>query len=115
MIFEYMPGQDLYKRIKKDKKISETQAFLYFSQLIKGLLFLNYNGICHRDIKPDNILFQNDTTLKITDFSLAEYYSKNKMEGVCGTPGYMAPEIFYQEKYIEKIDVYSLGVVLYTL
>lgn len=113
MVFEYMPGDDLYKRIKKEQKMTETEAFCYFSQIMKGILHLHQNGICHRDIKPDNILFSDEQKLKITDFSLAEKFSD--LESACGTPGYMAPEIFNQEKYNEKVDVYSLGVVLYTM
>jgi len=113
MIFEYMPGKDLYHRIKTSQKVSEPQAFGYFSQIVKALLFLGYHGFCHRDIKPDNILFVDEDKLKLADFSLAE--EKEKMKGVCGTPGYMAPEIFHQQKYNEKIDVFSLGVVLYLM
>ena len=114
MVFEYMPGEDLYKRIKKEQKITENEAFCYFLQMVKGILFLHQQGICHRDIKPDNILFSEEKKLKITDFSLANN-DMTRLEGVCGTPGYMAPEIFHQEKYNEKVDVYSLGVVLYTM
>lgn len=113
MLFEYMQGEDLYKRIKRDHKITENESFVYFLQMVKGILFLHQNGICHRDIKPDNILFSDEKKLKITDFSLADNFFT--LEGVCGTPGYMAPEIFHQEKYNEKIDVFSLGVVLYTM
>ena len=73
----------------------------------------------HRDIKPENILFSKEKdpqTLKIADFSLAENFNKSKTFNlVCGTPGFMAPEIFTMEGYDEKVDVYSLGLILYTL
>ena len=113
MIFEYMAGKDLYHRIKTDRRLSEEKVFGYFLQMIKGLLFLHSHGFCHRDIKPDNILFVDDERLKLADFSLVE--RKWKMTGVCGTPGYIAPEIFYQDSYNEKVDVFSLGVVLFSM
>ncbi len=109
-----MKGKDLYHQIKEMRKIPEQQAFTFFSQIMKGMLFLDHFGICHRDIKPDNILFSDENRLKIADFSLAEYY-ENKMKDTCGTPGYMAPEVFHHESYNEKVDVFSLGVVLFTM
>ena len=113
MIMEYMKGKDLYHQIKLSQKMNESQAFMIFSQVVKGLLFLNYHGVSHRDIKPDNILFSYENQLKIADFSLADYFDKTPLKGKCGTPGFMAPEVFYQETYNEKVDVFSLGIVLY--
>ena len=114
MVLEYMPGKDLYHRIKEVKTMSEIQAFVYFSQIVKGVQFLHENGIAHRDLKPDNILFSDSETLKIADFSLANYFYL-RLRGICGTPGFMAPEIFYQDSYNEKVDVFSLGVILYSM
>ena len=113
MLLEYLPGKDLYNKIKISGKMAESQAFLYFAQLLKGLLFLHYHGICHRDLKPDNILFDEENNLKIADFSLSDYY-EGGLKGICGTPGYMAPEIFSHDIYDEKVDIFSLGVVLYS-
>ena len=114
MLLEYLPGKDLYHKIKTFGKMAENQVFIYFSQLLKGLLFLNYHGICHRDLKPDNILFDSENNLKIADFSLADHY-EDGLKGICGTPGYMAPEVFSHELYNEKVDIFSLGVVLYSM
>lgn len=114
LVFPFMPGRDLYRRIRESQKITEKQAFAFFLQITKGLLFLHRHGVCHRDIKPDNILFLDEHRLKIADFSLADVFHE-RMQGVCGTPGYMGPEIFERGVYSEKIDVYSLGVVLYTM
>ena len=114
MLLEYLPGKDLYNKIKISGKMAESQAFLYFSQLLKGLLFLRHHGICHRDLKPDNILFDEENNLKIADFSLSDYY-EGGLKGICGTPGYMAPEIFSHDIYDEKVDIFSLGVVLYSM
>lgn len=113
-----MSQGDLYQRIKGEP-LSESQICQFFCQVLKGLVFLHSNGVVHRDIKPDNILMtknkKGELVVKIADFSLAEYYHSKRLNTVCGTPGYMAPEMFCEEEYDEKVDVYSLGVILYML
>lgn len=113
-----MDGGDLYKLIK-GPFIPENEICMLFCQILKGLVFLHTNGIVHRDIKPDNILLtrsqKNGVKLKIADFSLAEYYHSNRMKVICGTPGYIAPEVFTEEEYDEKVDIFSLGVILYLM
>ena len=73
----------------------------------------------HRDVKPDNILVHkvnNNVHLKICDFGLSEFFTANqKFDQECGTPGFMAPEIFNSPAYNENVDVYSLGLILYIL
>lgn len=115
LIFEYMNKKDLYANcVKVRPLLSEQQAFDYFSSILKGIYFLHNNGVCHRDLKPDNILLNSENQIKIADFSLADYY-KNHMSGVCGTPGFIAPEMFYHDHYNEKVDVFSLGIIFYLM
>ena len=119
MILEFMEGKDLFKMVKNSQRLTEFQINDIFSQILKGLLFLHFNGIIHRDIKPENILFlSNDehSIVKIADFSLAEEFSPNKKFDVqCGTPGFMAPEILNGKEYDESVDIFSLGITLYML
>ena len=119
LILELMEGQSLEKCIKKNHQFKENQIREIFYQILKGISLLHSHEIMHRDIKPDNILFsfENDfSTVKIADFSLAEKLNQSKkFKLICGTPGFMAPEIFNLEGYDEKVDIYSLGLVLFAL
>lgn len=119
LILELMEGKDLFKTIKTLQRSTEHQIYKIFSDILKGVLFLHYHGIMHRDIKPDNVLFSNgskNSKAKIADFSLAEeFFPNTKFNSLCGTPGFMAPEMLTGETYDQKIDVFSLGVVLYML
>ena len=112
-----MEGGDLYSWIKK-KKFTEKQAWHIFLNMIKGLNFLHLKGVIHRDIKLENILLSNDNEkpqVKIADFSLAEFYKNKSLTVKCGTPGFMAPEIFENEVYDERVDIFSAGIILYIL
>lgn len=117
LIFELMEGGDLYNKIKKNK-FTEKQAWHIFLQLIKGLNFLHLKGVIHRDIKLENILLSDhsDTPVaKIADFSLAEFYKHKSLTVKCGTPGFMAPEIFNNEVYDERVDIFGAGIILYIM
>ena len=75
-------------------------------------------NIMHRDIKPENIILSNeedDCSVKIADFGLATFDTDNLIFRKCGTPGYIAPEILADIKYDTKVDVFSLGALLYLL
>lgn len=120
LIFEYIEGGDLYQLLKKTKlsPLSLETMSSIFSQIIIGLNFLHSRNIMHRDIKPENILLSESNgfkEVKIADFSLAEDFSERNIKAKCGTPGYMAPEIFLKKPYDEKVDIYSLGIVLFMM
>lgn len=117
---EFMPQGSLTDFMRKTPKLPEPSVFSIFLQVLKGLLFLDSQAVIHRDLKPDNILIRdsdNGLTVKIADFSIAERLDntgKTLLHRVCGTPGFMAPEV-YAGAYDRKADVYSLGLVLFYL
>lgn len=72
----------------------------------------------HRDMKPENIIFENTNNLKlqIVDLGFSTYIEEyKKLFTRCGTPGYIAPEILRNKNYDEKIDIFSLGVIFYII
>ncbi|XP_058058238.1 ovarian-specific serine/threonine-protein kinase Lok isoform X2 [Anopheles bellator] len=122
MVLEYMKGGDLLSRIVKNQKLSEKTSKLFFLQMCHAVGYLHKQGITHRDLKPDNILLQDDrecTLLKVSDFGLSKFVDKNSiMRTLCGTPLYVAPEILQTNgngSYTRKIDIWSMGVVLFTM
>lgn len=86
-----------------------------------ALNYMHSSNIVHRDIKPENILMEKKDPLskleiKLTDFGFATYFDQNKkLDEVLGSPIYMPPEIVKHEKYDQKADVWSAGVVTYVM
>jgi serine/threonine protein kinase len=83
---------------------------------------LHQCGIVHRDLKPENILIEKDIEteeiikIKITDFGLSKIVVPNEiMMESCGTPAYVAPEVLLKKGYRKEVDMWSAGVIFYTL
>ena len=117
LVTEYYPN-DLLTIVAKDKhkKLSEGKALNYFFQYINGLHYLHENNICHRNIRPDNILLdENNSKLKIIDFGLSTFYSKNELlNSPVGSILYAPPEMHLSEKYSgELADIWDAGLVLF--
>jgi calcium/calmodulin-dependent protein kinase I len=88
-------------------------------KLADALRYCHELGIVHRDLKPENLLYADETEdaeIKIADFGLAKLLNQSHvMATACGTPGYVAPEILEGKAYTEKVDCWSLGVILYII
>ena len=114
IVMEYICG-DLLGFIRKRGKLSETVSKIIFKQLIEGLKYIHKKKIVHRDIKLDNILIDLTNTIKICDFGVSRRISKEEiMHEHCGTPAYIAPEIFENNGYTGfQCDIWSAGVTLY--
>lgn len=86
-------------------------------KLIRAIAHCHESGVCHRDLKPDNILINKNYDLKVIDFGLSKHIDKNirSLVSRVGTPAYMAPEVILGNRYDLKCDIWSLGVLMYNL
>lgn len=113
---EYLNGVDLLTYIEKYKYNKDLILYI-FLKIILGLQNIHNNNIIHRDLKPENIIvynINNNIDIKIIDFGLAVEYSPN-LNIRCGTIEYLAPEIIKSENYDYKVDLYSLGLILFIM
>lgn len=116
IVTEYIEGETLAKRLTKTQKpFSEEDAAFILHQLASAIYHCHSNNIVHRDIKPDNIMIDKDLNITLIDFGLSKVFSKKKLlRSKAGSPLYMAPEIS-QEKYSNKVDTWSFGILMYIL
>ncbi|KAL3828247.1 hypothetical protein ACJIZ3_017049 [Penstemon smallii] len=116
IVVEYCGSNDLYQRISTRPVFSESDALHVMIPLMEAIAHCHSRGVAHRDIKPDNILFNNYNELKLADFGSAECFQNGGlMSGIVGTPYYVAPEVVAGREYNEKVDVWSAGVILYIM
>lgn len=119
IVMELAEGGELFDRLTSNKRLPEATVKFYFFQLALAVRYLHMRNITHRDIKPENILLATDeeyTLIKLTDFGLSKLAADaSQMTTFCGTPTYIAPELleFGALSYTNKVDLWSLGVVLY--
>ena len=116
IIMEYCQEGELFNYIVNKHQLTEQEASFFYYQLINGLEYIHSQGIVHRDLKPENLLLTKDHILKIIDFGLSNYYSKDLLSTPCGSPCYASPEMVSGFKYDGyKIDVWSTGIILYAM
>uniref|UniRef100_A0A0A0M3G7 Protein kinase domain-containing protein n=1 Tax=Cucumis sativus TaxID=3659 RepID=A0A0A0M3G7_CUCSA len=115
LISDLCESLSLYDRIIR-RPFSESEAAVVMKQLLQALAHCHSHGVVHRDVKPDNVLFDSRNNLKLIDFGSAEWCDEDGfMYGVVGTPYYVAPEVLRGSEYGRKVDVWSAGVILYTM
>ncbi|ELK33994.1 Serine/threonine-protein kinase MARK1 [Myotis davidii] len=115
LVMEHIRGGDLLEHLETYGRMTEREARAAFRQLVSALQYCHHKGIAHRDVKPANILLE-ENNIKLADFGFARETKGQNLSTFCGTIYYLAPEIFKQQDYDGcKADVWSLGVTLYKM
>lgn len=114
IMMEYVEGQTLYDLVNKKHGMSEDDARPIFLQMCLAVLALHKKNIVHRDIKCENAIIDVDGALRLIDFGFARN-TQPLMTTYCGSPSYVAPELVLRRLYTSEIDVWAMGVVLYTI
>ena len=111
-------GDELYNYLLKHGKLPVDKVQKTFTQLVGAVCYVHQQSCVHRDLKLENILLDKNENVKLCDFGFTREYEgkSNYLQTFCGTICYSAPEMLKGEKYAgEKVDVWSLGVILYAL
>ncbi|KAI9826530.1 MAG: hypothetical protein M1826_006631 [Phylliscum demangeonii] len=118
LVLEYCPGDELYNYLLRHGRLPVEKVRKIFAQLVGAVTYVHNKSCVHRDLKLENILLDKNEDVKLCDFGFTrEYEGKaSYLQTYCGTVCYAAPEMLKGEKYAgEKVDVWSLGVILYAL
>lgn len=116
-----MEGGDLFERLVEKKVYPEDAARGVIWRILRALASLHARNIAHRDVKPENVLLlsaADDVDVRLADFGFAkrvELDGRAALQTPCGSPGYVAPEIAEGTTYDKSVDIWSAGVMLYTL
>lgn len=117
LIMEYASGGELFDYIVARSKLKESQACIFFQQLLAGVEYLQQIKVVHRDLKPENLLLDSQKNIKIVDFGLSNLYKGDEtLKTACGSPCYAAPEMIAGKRYHGScVDVWSCGVILFAM
>lgn len=117
LVMDYCNGGELFYHLKQAGRFDEERARLYAAQICSALHHLHMNQIVYRDLKPENVLLDNEGHVRITDFGLAKDAMElsDKTHTFCGTPDYLAPEIIKGSGHGRGVDWWSLGTMIYEM
>lgn len=108
-----LTGGDLRYHIIQRRVFTEDETRFMMANIIMALEHIHHKGIIHRDVKPENLVFDSKGYLYLTDFGIAKYWRPENSEDTSGTPGYMAPEVLCRRNHSYSVDYYALGVIMY--
>ncbi|KAG4085388.1 putative calmodulin-dependent protein kinase type 1 [Neocallimastix lanati (nom. inval.)] len=121
LIMDLCEGGELFDRLYQKGTFYEKDAINVIKQVIEGIAYLHDNNIVHRDIKAENIMFRTkdeDSEIVIADFGLSRFINNDSdrmLQTVCGTQGYMAPEIILHKGHGKPVDMWAIGVLTFII
>jgi serine/threonine protein kinase len=114
MVLEFVPGGELFTHLRKAGKFTNDQTRFYAAQIVMAIQCLHTEGVVYRDLKPENLLLDDEGYLKIADFGFAKYV-EDRTWTLCGTPEYLAPEIIQSKGHGKAVDWWALGILVYEM
>ncbi|CAI2722437.1 unnamed protein product [Schistosoma spindalis] len=117
LVMEYAENGEVFDHLVAHGRMKEREARAAFRQIVSAVEYCHQKKIVHRDLKAENLLFDGYYNIKLADFGFSNLFDgSKKLDTFCGSPPYAAPELFQGRKYDgPEVDVWSLGVILYTL
>ena len=117
LILDYCPGGDLSEYIEREKRFKEDRAKIYLSEVLLALEDLHKRDIIYRDLKPDNVILDEDGHALLTDFGLSKQgiINNSGAKSFCGSVAYLAPEMIKRVGHGKAVDWYLFGVLMYEM
>lgn len=124
LLLDYVPGGELFSYLRKWRRFDEDMAQFYAAEIVLVLEYLHecQGGVAYRDLKPENLLLDEEGHIKLVDFGFAKRLGNNtnKVENkpeetytLCGTPEYLAPEVIHNKGHTTAVDWWALGILIY--
>lgn len=117
MISEVVNGGELFDYAAQRDHLSEAECRGFMRQILSAVDYMHRSGICHRDLKLENILLDASGNVKVIDFGLGNFFTGScSLRTFCGSPDYAPPELWRSQSYVgPEVDVWSMGVILFIL
>ncbi|KAI9340031.1 kinase-like domain-containing protein [Zopfochytrium polystomum] len=119
LVFELATGGELFERLASKGRFNEHDAAEIMFQILHGISYLHSRGIAHRDLKPENILYRTQderSDIVIADFGVSNIVVEGELlQTLCGSPAYAAPEVVTRAGHGKPADMWSVGVISYTV